>query len=134
QLLLLFFADGPILGLASFTDTKQENFVPLLPTFDTNLRFLLLRIARRRFAYHLFPVVVLFELRQPGHPLRLAAGHQVVISAGANLFQVLVIGHASIYHHRRTWYLARSFLQTFQHLFYRAPVLAIALEHFVGFG
>src|SRR5271157_907498 len=91
QPLLLFFSNGPVLLFPSLTAAKNVDFVAFLPALDPNLRFLLPRIARRGGPNHLFPVVVVFEFLQPGIPLRLSAGYQVVVSASLNLWQVLLI-------------------------------------------
>src|SRR6516225_725694 len=128
------FPGCPILRLSSFAEAKKIDFVPFLPTLDVHVRFLLPRIARRRGPYHLFPVVLVVKLGQPGMPLRLATGHQVVIPLSANLGQILLLGHAPLDHHRHPRLLAGSLVQTFPHLLHRAPVLTIALEDLVGFG
>ena len=52
----------------------------------------------------------------------------------ADLFQILIKGHAAIDNHRRARPLAGALFQCIQHLVQAAAVLHIAVEDFVRFG
>src|SRR5437016_14567143 len=88
QPLLVALPNGPVLLFASLTPAEKVNLLPLLSTLDAHLGFLLIRIARRRHADHLFPVVALLELSEPRISLRLPARYQIVKSTRPNRGQI----------------------------------------------
>src|SRR5205814_1044493 len=133
QPLLVALPNGPVLLFASLTQAEKVNLLPLLSTLDAHLGFLLIRIARRRHADHLFPVVALLELSEPRISLRLPARYQIVKSTRSNRGQIFLISHAAIHHHSGARFPAGALLQTIQHLSHRGTVLAVAVEDFMRF-
>jgi hypothetical protein len=80
------------------------------------------------------PSLFLFELIEPGQPLALPAGHQVVVAPGTDLGEVLLVRHAAVDDHRGSTSPARALLEQAEHVFQGSAILTIAFEDLVRLG
>src|SRR5215208_650699 len=134
QTLFLLETDGLIFGLSTFTQAQDVEMLGRLGPFDPDPGFLLRRIARRGLTDQFVPVRLLFELIEPGLPLALSAGHQIVVPTRPDLGQVVLRGHAAVDDYRGATAAPATLFELAQHLFERGAILTVALEDLMRLG